>query len=197
MKRISLIAVALGLLVRQSSAQEDLPAPPKPPKSKAVAPEAEGEKTAPEKEAQAKPSPDAVPSAEAKGELRHRLLDGQLPRSGRLRINVPFFRMDLRLGAGRPEHRGVPYREPTPADERPIAEREAVPAPGVEEIPAPGKSDDESWRYRWHKGADGIGRWWYWLPSERWVYWENGRWHEFAPEGRARSLVEIDLRGNR
>jgi hypothetical protein len=31
--------------------------------------------------------------------------------------------------------------------------------------------DENSWRYKYHDG-----RWWYWLPSERWVMWQNGRW---------------------
>jgi uncharacterized protein YkwD len=31
----------------------------------------------------------------------------------------------------------------------------------------------EKWRYRWHQG-----RWWYWLPENRWVVWVNGRWME-------------------
>jgi hypothetical protein len=30
---------------------------------------------------------------------------------------------------------------------------------------------ENSWRYKYHDG-----RWWYWLPSERWMMWENGRW---------------------
>jgi hypothetical protein len=29
----------------------------------------------------------------------------------------------------------------------------------------------ESWRYKQHDG-----RWWYWLPSNRWVVWMDGRW---------------------
>jgi len=29
----------------------------------------------------------------------------------------------------------------------------------------------ETWRYRRHGGL-----WWYWLPSEKWVYWTGDRW---------------------
>jgi uncharacterized protein YkwD len=34
-------------------------------------------------------------------------------------------------------------------------------------------SAGESWRYRWHED-----RWWYYLPSGRWVVWMDGRWME-------------------
>lgn len=43
----------------------------------------------------------------------------------------------------------------------------AVPGPAVV---------DNSWRYRQHRGA-----WWYWLPSNRWVYWSNGAWVDYVP----------------
>jgi hypothetical protein len=32
----------------------------------------------------------------------------------------------------------------------------------------------ESWRYRRHGGL-----WWYWLPSEKWVYWTADRWNAY------------------
>jgi hypothetical protein len=35
----------------------------------------------------------------------------------------------------------------------------------------PAARDDIQWRYRQHEG-----RWWYWLPSNRWVMWQDGRW---------------------
>lgn len=35
---------------------------------------------------------------------------------------------------------------------------------------------DNSWRYKQHNG-----KWWYWLPSERWVYWSNGAWVDHVP----------------
>ena len=31
--------------------------------------------------------------------------------------------------------------------------------------------DGEKWRFRQHDGL-----WWYWLPSEKWVYWHEGKW---------------------
>ena len=39
--------------------------------------------------------------------------------------------------------------------------------------PPPG---DQRWRYKFHNGA-----WWYWLPSDRWVYWSDGAWVNYDP----------------
>ncbi len=175
MKRILLPALAVGLLLGVPAAAQDLPAPPKPPKSKAKAAEA-----APEN--QKSPS-DSAPSAatpSADGSDRGgRLLNGEIPRPRRLRINAPFFYMDLDFGSRRVEREAVPYREAPPA--RTVPEGEAVPAPRGEAAPAPAaKRDDQTWRYRWHDG-----RWWYWLPSERWVYWDGRGWIDYdRPAGR-------------
>lgn len=35
----------------------------------------------------------------------------------------------------------------------------------------PASSAGESWRFRRHQDM-----WWYWLPSDKWVYWHDGRW---------------------
>ncbi len=35
----------------------------------------------------------------------------------------------------------------------------------------------ETWRYRRHQGL-----WWYWLPSNKWVYWTDGKWVAYNPE---------------
>jgi len=37
--------------------------------------------------------------------------------------------------------------------------------------PADSQSSGEAWRYRRHNGL-----WWYWLPSNKWVYWRDNRW---------------------
>lgn len=42
--------------------------------------------------------------------------------------------------------------------------------------PTPATVVDNSWRYRQHNGT-----WWYWLPSNRWVYWSNGAWTNYVP----------------
>ena len=36
----------------------------------------------------------------------------------------------------------------------------------------------ESWRYRRHDGL-----WWYWLPSNKWVYWTGNQWAPFETRG--------------
>jgi hypothetical protein len=47
----------------------------------------------------------------------------------------------------------------------------------------PSADGENGWRYRQHEG-----RWWYWLPSNRWVMWDDGRWidppAESIPSGR-------------
>jgi hypothetical protein len=42
------------------------------------------------------------------------------------------------------------------------------------------KSQGETWRYRQHQGL-----WWYWLPSNKWVYWTDGRWVPYEAESYA------------
>jgi len=170
MYRVSLLAIVMGLMfAAHAAAQEStLPPPPKPPKSKAKAQEG-----APEKEA---PRTDESPSdVEPRSDReRGRLFDGEIPRPRRIRIDAPFFHMDLDLGSRR--HDGYERRS-MPAESRRV--EEVVPAPRADEAPAPRAAGGDDWRYRWHEG-----RWWYWLPSERWVYWEDGRWVDYdAPRG--------------
>jgi hypothetical protein len=43
------------------------------------------------------------------------------------------------------------------------------------EMPSPSARAD-SWRYRYSGG-----RWWYWRPSESWLYWDGAQWQAFAP----------------
>jgi hypothetical protein len=51
--------------------------------------------------------------------------------------------------------------------------------PQVMPDPAPADAAEEAvdWRYRYQDGV-----WWYWLPSNRWVYWSNGRWVDHFPQ---------------
>ncbi len=34
----------------------------------------------------------------------------------------------------------------------------------------------EQWRYTFHNGE-----WWYWLPTNRWVFWRGSRWNAYDP----------------
>ena len=43
------------------------------------------------------------------------------------------------------------------------------------------KSQGETWRYRKHQGM-----WWYWLPSDSWVYWTDGKWVPYDAESYAK-----------
>ena len=38
-------------------------------------------------------------------------------------------------------------------------------------------ASDDAWRFRQHQGL-----WWYWLPSEKWVYWSDGQWVDYDPQ---------------
>jgi hypothetical protein len=38
------------------------------------------------------------------------------------------------------------------------------------------------WRYVWHEG-----RWWYWMPSNRWMVWTDSRWAPFATQSQTRT----------
>ncbi len=44
--------------------------------------------------------------------------------------------------------------------------------PGAKEGAQP---SGERWRYRWHNG-----QWWYWLPNNRWVFWNGYSWLPYA-----------------
>ena len=38
----------------------------------------------------------------------------------------------------------------------------------------------DGWRYRWYGG-----RWWYWLPENRWVYSYGNQWLNYVPSAQA------------
>jgi hypothetical protein len=42
----------------------------------------------------------------------------------------------------------------------------------------------ENWRYVRYEG-----RWWYWTPTSRWAYFENGRWLPVEPAGSRTGLI--------
>jgi hypothetical protein len=49
-------------------------------------------------------------------------------------------------------------------------------APSGDAVVSNAPAGGESWRYRQHNG-----RWWYWLPSNRWVIWDGGQWIDYVP----------------
>src|SRR5438874_12186833 len=122
MYRTLAIILTLCMLggVRATAKDSGLPAPPKPPKSKAKEAEAAPEKAAGDK------SPLPGPAADT-DERGHRLR-GEMLRPRRLRIDVPFFRMDLDFGGRGAAREPVPSREVPPAG-APRKNGETVPAP--------------------------------------------------------------------
>lgn len=48
--------------------------------------------------------------------------------------------------------------------------------PADPNAPPSADPEGERWRYRFYHG-----RWWYWLPSERWVIWNGKKWIDHHP----------------
>ena len=42
---------------------------------------------------------------------------------------------------------------------------------------------EDGWRYRYENGA-----WWYWMPNNRWTYYDNGGWQDYAVDNVAPSV---------
>lgn len=57
----------------------------------------------------------------------------------------------------------------------------------VESAAAAPAAQGEVWRYKYHQG-----RWWYWLPSNSWVYWQNSQWVQHDADGYARTFATRD-----
>ncbi len=158
MQKALLSIACLGLiLVTATAAQkpEPLPEPPKPPAYLK-------KKLESLKKAASKPSNSKKSSAELPSPKEARAKNGEENspkhrRSIRVRINIPWIGLHLeinRKGSG------------------------DSPAVNVD-VTVGGKLSrrrmgHENWRYRRH-----AGRWWYWLPKNQWVVWENGRWVEY------------------
>jgi hypothetical protein len=67
---------------------------------------------------------------------------------------------------------------------------DAPPAGGAAVDKAPGTNPDakdaatstgDKWRYKQH-----LGLWWYWLPSNSWVYWHDGKWMPYDADSFAK-----------
>ncbi len=63
--------------------------------------------------------------------------------------------------------------EPTNSDTPDTAPTAASADPSDASSPA---ATGEKWRYRRHQGM-----WWYWLPSNKWVYWSDDKWVPYDP----------------
>jgi len=86
---------------------------------------------------------------------------------------VVFVALSVRIGwADEPGAAAATEQQPTasaaPAD---VGDRGATPA-----------ATGEKWRYKRHNG-----QWWYWLPSNKWVYWNDGRWVDYDAQSYAQS----------
>jgi hypothetical protein len=56
--------------------------------------------------------------------------------------------------------------------------------PSTTSAPAPSANQ---WRYRRHGG-----RWWYWMPDNRWVVWQRNAWAPYSPGMFARESTVVD-----
>lgn len=57
----------------------------------------------------------------------------------------------------------------------------------VESSAAAPAARSEVWRYKYHQG-----RWWYWLPSNSWAYWQNSQWVRYDADRYARTFAPGD-----
>lgn len=64
-----------------------------------------------------------------------------------------------------------PFPVPAPVGTAPAANQGELP-PHL----APTTQSENQWRFKNYNG-----RWWYWLPEETWVYWQDGRWVHYDP----------------
>ncbi len=58
---------------------------------------------------------------------------------------------------------------------------------GVQTSTVADRAAGDAWRYKQHNG-----QWWYWLPSNRWVVWTDGRWMDPPTE----SIAGEDIPNN-
>ena len=59
-------------------------------------------------------------------------------------------------------------------------------APHATAAEAKATSGADAWRFVWFQG-----RWWYWLPDNRWVYWQNDCWNRYP------CVVTVQTRSSR
>lgn len=55
----------------------------------------------------------------------------------------------------------------------------------------PAAAPGERWRFKQHNGL-----WWYWLPTNQWVYWTDGKWVPYDQQSYAAFLAARQPRVN-
>jgi hypothetical protein len=157
-----LLASALCCFVAGAAAQEsELPPPPKAPKSLK-------EKYPDLEKQQAAPEQVAPNGAGVPDSAAPRKeMEGRRP--VRVRVVAPFVRVHVDVNQDQRDKAGV--------------------APIDVDVDATGGGavmGDYGWRYRFHEG-----RWWYWMPDQRWMVYENGRWVEFLEQAKQGGEVRL------
>lgn len=58
-------------------------------------------------------------------------------------------------------------------------------APHAKAVDVKKAEDANSWRYVWHNQ-----QWWYWLPENRWVFWQVNRWNDYVAPAVTSAVVQ-------
>jgi hypothetical protein len=165
MNKLFALSACVSISLAAAQAQEDLPDPPKPPKSFKLPPDAKlDDPAAPEKVVPGKPVPRAGRERNGNGD--------EVRRPVRVRVVAPFVDLNLDFNRDQREMGVAPVDIDVNAGgygRRSYYVPDYVPA----YVPAA-----PNWRYRWHEG-----RWWYWMPSERWMVHNGDRWVDYNDRG--------------
>jgi hypothetical protein len=75
----------------------------------------------------------------------------------------------------------MPNAEDIPADNRALREFRDQNAPRDDgRLPGTAGAGTNNWRYKQQNG-----HWWYWLPSNQWVFWNGSGWVQYTPQAYA------------
>ena len=73
------------------------------------------------------------------------------------------------------------------------AEKPQLAAGAESSTAAPAQPESNAWRYKYYEG-----RWWYWMPSNSWAWYDGRQWIAFEKDPRSRidaRLVQRPARG--